>query len=63
MKLDETIDYQAAVEQFRKEEHLPDNPVRDQENAVEPSWIDGYVDYQAAIKAWDKAQNGKYIIF
>ena len=63
MKLDETIDYQAAVEQFRKEEHLPDNPVRDPENAVNPTWIDGYVDYQAAIKAWDKAQNGKYIIF
>ena len=62
MKLDEAIDYQAAVEQFRKEEHLPDTPVRDTENAVEPTWIDGYVDYQTIIKAWERKQAGKYLI-
>ena len=63
MKLNEAIDYQEAIDQFRREEHLPDNPVRDPGNAVDPTRIDGYVDYQVAIKAWDKAQNGKYIIY
>lgn len=52
-------DYQSALDAFRKEEHLPDNPVRSSALPVSPPLIDGYVDYQAMINAWDKAQKGK----
>lgn len=50
------IDYQAALDAFRKEEHLPDNPVHSSAMPATPPMTDGYVDYQAAIKAWDKEQ-------
>lgn len=57
------IDYQAALDQFRKEEHKPDNPVRSSRKTHNPPMIDGYVDYQAAAKSWDKDQAGKYVIY
>ena len=56
------IDYQAALDAFRKEEHAPDNPVRSADDLSSPPMIDGYVDYQAMIKAWDKEQEGLYKI-
>ena len=63
MKNPEPVDYQAALEAYRKEEHKPDNPVRSPEKALSTLMTDGYVDYQAAAKAWDKQQAGKYIIY
>ena len=63
MKKDKPIDYQAALEAFRKKEHNPDNPVRSPEKILTMPITDGYVDYQAAAKAWDKQQTGKYIIY
>jgi len=59
---DTTIDYQAALDAFRREEHTPDNPVRSPDRPVSPPMIDGYVDYQAMIKAWDRKQKGLYRI-
>ena len=56
------IDYQSALDAFRKEEHTPDNPVRTSALPASPPMIDGYVDYQEVIKAWDKKQEGKYKI-
>lgn len=56
------IDYQSALDAFRKEEHTPDNPVRSADLPASPPMINGYVDYQAAIKVWDKEQKGKYKI-
>ena len=56
------IDYQSALDDFRKEEHAPDNPVRSADLLASPPMIDGYVDYQAIIKAWDEEQEGKYKI-
>ena len=55
-------DYEAALEEFRKEEHTPDNPVRSADKPAAPPMIDGYVDYQAVIAAWDKEQRGLYTI-
>ena len=62
MKQNEPIDYQAALDQFRKAENAPDNPVRSMDQPSSPPLIDGYVDYQAMIKAWDKEQEGMYKI-
>lgn len=59
---DQPIDYQAALDAFRKEEHAPDNPVRSADGLSSPPMIDGYVDYQAMAKAWDKEQEGLYKI-
>ena len=56
------IDYQSALDAFRKEEHTPDNPVRNSALPDFPPMADGYVDYQAMIKAWDEEQEGKYKI-
>ncbi len=56
MKTDNPIDYQAALDAFRKEEHAPDAPVRNSALPAAPPMIDGYVDYQAAIKTWDREQ-------
>lgn len=56
------IDYQAALDAFRKEEHAPDTPVRNSALPAAPPMIDGYVDYQAAIKTWDREQEGLYKI-
>lgn len=57
------VDYEAALEEFRKEEHRPDNPVRSSRNTHNPPLIDGCVDYQAVIRAWNKAQAGKYTVY
>ena len=54
------IDYQAALDAFRKEEHAPDTPVRNSALPAAPPMIDGYVDYQAMINAWDKEQEDNY---
>ena len=62
MKKENPVDYQTALEAFRKEEHTPDNPIRSPDKPTAPPMIDGFVDYQAAIKAWDKEQSGKYKI-
>jgi hypothetical protein len=62
MKNPDPVDYQAALDEFRREEHKPDNPVRSSRKAHNPPMVDGYVDYQAA-KAWDKDQAGKYVIY
>ena len=56
------IDYQSALDAFRKEEHAPDNPVRSADLPDSPPMTDGYVDYQSMIKAWDDEQEGKYKI-
>ena len=56
------IDYQSALEQYRKEEHAPDNPVRSPDQLIAPPMIDGYVDYQAMIKAWDREQENLHRI-
>ena len=56
MKTEAPIDYQAALDAFRKEEHTPDNPVYTSALPVSPPMIDGYIDYQAVINAWDKEQ-------
>lgn len=53
------IDYQSALDAFRKEEHTPDNPVRTSALPASPPMTDGYIDYQAVIKAWDEEQEGK----
>ena len=57
------IDYQAALDAFRREEHRPDTPVRSSCMSYAPPMVNGFVDYQAAIKAWDKDQAGKYVIY
>ena len=63
MKQNEPIDYQAALNQFRKTENAPDNPVRSTGMPSSPPMNEGYVDYQAAAKAWDKEEAGKYTIY
>ena len=63
MKENESVDYQAALDRFRKEEHMPTNPVHGSALPEKPPLNDGYVDYVAAAKAWDKAEAGKYTIY
>ena len=58
MKSEIPVDYQSALDAFRKEEHAPENPVRSAGEPFTPPMIDGYIDYQAAAKAWDKEQEG-----
>ena len=53
------IDYQAALDEFRRNEHEPDTPVQSSGMPEKPPMIEGYVDYLAAMKAWDKEQAGK----
>ncbi len=60
---DSPVDYQAALDRFRKEEHAPANPVHGSVLPEKPPLKDGYVDYQAAAKAWDKEEAGKYTIY
>ena len=42
---------------------VPENPVHSSTMPFQPARIDGYVDYLAAVKAWDKDQAGKYVIY
>ena len=56
------IDYQAALDAFRRVEHTPDNPVRSPDLPASPPMTDGYVDYQAMIKAWDREQENLHRI-
>ena len=63
MKENKAVDYQAALDQFRKEEHAPANPVHGSALPEKPPFNDGYVDYLAAAKAWDKEEAGKYKIY
>ena len=63
MMRNESVNYQAALDRFRKEEHAPANPVHVSALPEKPPLIDGYVDYQAAAKAWDKEEAGKYTIY
>lgn len=60
---DSPVDYQAALDQYRKEEHMLANPVHGSVLPEKPPLIDDYVDYQAAAKAWDKEEAGKYTIY
>ena len=62
MKQNEPIDYQAALNQFRKLENDPDNPVRSSDRPSTPPQKDSYVDYQMMVKEWDKEQEGVYKI-
>jgi len=57
------VDYLAAIEQFRREELTPDNQIHSDEKRTAPPMIDGCVDYQAAVRKWDKQQAGKYTIY
>ena len=57
------VDYQAALDAFRREEHSPYNPVRSPEKPLSVPVIDGCVDYRAVARAWDKQQAGKYVIY
>ena len=59
---DQPIDYQTIADQFRKEENAPDNLVRSMDQPASPPMVNGYVDYQAMVKAWDEEQEGKYKI-
>ena len=61
MKADTPVDYQAALDAFRKEELTPDNPIRSADPSF-PSTNDGHVDYLAAAKAWDEKQEGLHKI-
>ncbi len=63
MKYPEPVDYQAALDTFRKEEHKPDNPVSGSAAPVPPPVINGAVDYITASKTWDKTQAGKSVIY
>ena len=56
------IDYQAALDAFRRVEHTPDNPVRSPDLPASPPMTDGYVDYQAMIKAWGREQENLHRI-
>ena len=60
---DSPVDYQAALDQYRKEEHTPDNPVHGSAIPEKLPFTDGYVDYLAAAKAWNKEEAGKYTIY
>ncbi len=55
-------DYEATLEEFRQKEHAPDNPIHSTDKPDVLPMIDGYVDYQAVIAAWDKEQKGLYTI-
>ena len=54
MEKEQVIDYQAALDEFRRNEHEPDNPVQSSGMPEKTPMIEGYVDYLAAVKAWDK---------
>ena len=54
MKEEQVIDYQAALDEFRRNEHEPDNPVQSSGLPERPPLVEGYVDYLSAVKAWDK---------
>jgi len=60
---DSPVDYQSALDQYRKEEHAPYNPVHGSAMPEKPPLRDGYVDYLAAAKAWGKEEAGKYTIY
>lgn len=60
MEHDTPIDYQAALDAWRKEEHTPDNPVRSTGKPAAPPMVDDCVDYLAAARAWDREQKGLY---
>jgi len=60
---DSPVDYQAALDRFRKEEHTPANPVHGSALPEKPPLNDGFVDYQSAARAWDKEEAGKYTIY
>lgn len=62
MKKENLINYQAVLKQYQKQGHDPDNSILNPDKHTIPPMIDGYVDYQAAIKAWDKEQAGMYKI-
>ena len=62
MKKEQVIDYQAALDEFRRNEHEPDNPVQSSGMPEKPPMVEGFVDYVAAVKAWDKEQDGQSII-
>lgn len=56
MKTSSPIDYQAALDQFQRNEFEPDTPVQSSAVPEPPPMADGYVDYPAAVKAWDAAR-------
>ena len=59
---DSPVDYQAALDQYRKEEHAPANPVHGSALPEKPPLTDGYIDYQAVAKAWGKEEAGNYLM-
>ena len=63
MKHPEPVDYQAALDAFRRDEHKPDNPVGGSAAPVPPPLAGGAVDYIAASRAWTRHLAGKYTIY
>ena len=55
------IDYQSALDAFRKEERAPENQVHSPDD-IRPL-ADKPVDYLAVSRAWEKMQAGKYTIY
>lgn len=62
MKKDTAIDYQAALDAYRREEHTSDDNVHSTDQPVSPPMTDGVVDYEVATKIWDKGQKDLYIV-
>ena len=60
--MNQPIDYQAALDDYRREEHRPVAPVHSGNSRLSPPLIDGFVDYLAVTKAWEKEQEGLYKI-
>ena len=63
MNTESPVDFQAALDAFRREEHKPENPFLSPGNAFFTPAAGAYVDYLAVVKAWDKQQAGKYVIY
>ena len=59
-KNDKPFDYLEAIERLRKEMRPDKSQI--QEPDIIPAQIDEPVDYIAASKAWDKAQEGQHRI-
>ena len=60
--MNQPIDYQVALDDYRREEHRPVAPVHSSDSRLSPPMIDGFVDYEVVMKAWEKKQEGLYKI-
>lgn len=62
MKNDTAVDYQAALDQYRREEAIPESAIRGTGKPSKPPIKDGYVDYMKVSKDWEKEQAGKSVV-